>query len=164
VQFAVDDSSPHGVFDFDMTVSAVVDGIRQAVPSKLKVIKPSGPIVRWFGTGNDSILTPDSPGVSLEDRDGVRYLHIRFELANVGNLPLIYQFEPHTGFVFNTPAVRVINPGERHEITTTLPLVGISLPREGSTHSFGVGASVLTNSGRQYLSVNFDARAMIEHR
>ena len=164
VEFSVADTSPHGVFDFNVTVSAVVDGVRQSVPSKLKIIKPSGPIVRWYGTGNDSILKPDSPGVRLEDRDGVRYLHIKFELANVGNLPMIYQFEPHTGVVFNTPAVRVVNPGDRHEITTTVPLVGISLPREGNPRSLGLSASVLTNSGRQYLSVNFDAKAMIEHK
>ena len=164
--FTVADTSPHGVFDFDMVVSAVVDGVRHSLPSKLKVIKPSGPIARWHGIGADSILTPTSPGVRLEDLNGVRYIHITFELSNVGNLPLIYKFEPNgtSGATFRTPAITVINPGERHEISTTLPLVGISLPREGNGRSFGTSSSVLTNIGRQYLSINFDAKAMIEHK
>ncbi len=162
--FTVADTAPHGIFDFDVIVSATVEGVRHTTQSKLKVLKPSGSIARFYGIGNDQILTPSSPGVRLEDINGVRYVHITFELGNVGNLPLVYNIQSYGGAVFNTPEVTVINPGDRHSITTSLPLVGISLPRPQNTRAFGLAANLMTNTGSQYFFVNLDAKAMIEHR
>ncbi len=164
VYVMVRDDAPFGIHRFNAEVKVTVDGVEQTANTVLQVIHPEGPSLRWRGIGENVILGPTSPGVRLEDRDGVRYMSVTFGMANVGTKPLLYRFQGSDGVVFTTPAERSIAPQAQHDISFTMPLVGVALSRTGSESVTSLYAYVETNVGSHYTNIAYDAKAMLEHR
>lgn len=163
IELSAKDDAPLGIYKFKLKVSVPIAGKEQTISSTLVVIKPDGPILKWIGVGDDIILTPQSPNVRLEDRDGIRYLTINFALANTGSKSLLYRFSSPNGFTFETPENRVVAAGTQHPVRVTVPLVGLALPRASGDQFSTLFSVVTTNVGARTLTIKFNAKAMVEH-
>jgi hypothetical protein len=163
LSFTTTGDVPVGAYDIPVKIKAVRDGVTIEGTSILKVFRDDGPALEFKGFEEGQMINVGDEGLTIRDVDGVKYLSFQFGLHNSGNRDLRYSIQSYNpGAVFETPAARIVQPGQTQNVVLTIPLVGIPIPREGEEGRFMVQFGVHSNAGEKSTYLRFNLRGLLD--
>lgn len=148
---------PLGMHEIPVKITATKDGETFETTSMLRIFKNSGPVLSTLGAPADGKLRLETPGVTITEYEGVKTMHYSFRVQNAGNEKLYYTPKDTAEILkIEAPGMKVLDPGEAHEIKISLALVGTPIPRDDGTTAVYFSIDINSNGGTRTVDLYFE--------